>query len=44
MADLLQIEEPGGARRAAPQWGAFLELGFRPLYLAGCAWAALSVA
>lgn len=44
MAELLQIEEPDGARRAAPQWAAFLELGFRPLYLAGCAWAALSVA
>ncbi len=29
---------------AAPQWQAFLELGFRPLYLAGCAWAALSIA
>jgi len=30
--------------RPAPQWRAFLELGFRPLYLGGCAWAALSVA
>lgn len=30
--------------RPAPQWRAFLALGFRPLYLAGCAWAALSVA
>lgn len=28
----------------APQWRAFLELGFRPLYLLGCGWAALSVA
>lgn len=44
MADLLQIEEPGPARAAAPQWAAFLELGFRPLYLAGCLWAAVSVA
>lgn len=32
------------APRPAPQWRAFLELGFRPLYLAGCAWAAVSVA
>lgn len=43
MAELLQIEEPDGEGRAAPQWSAFLELGFRPLYLAGCAWAALSI-
>lgn len=28
----------------APQWAAFLELGFRPLYLAGCFLAAVSVA
>jgi uncharacterized protein involved in response to NO len=40
---LLQIEEPARAR-PRPQWRAFLELGFRPLYLAGCAWAAISVA
>ena len=26
------------------KWSAFLELGFRPLYLAGCFWAAVSVA
>ncbi|HEX4985733.1 MAG TPA: NnrS family protein [Burkholderiales bacterium] len=32
------------APRPAPQWRAFLELGFRPLYLGGCVWAALSVA
>ena len=29
---------------ASPQWAAFLELGFRPLYLAGTFWAAVSVA
>ncbi|MEO8203608.1 MAG: NnrS family protein [Betaproteobacteria bacterium] len=29
---------------SAPQWRAFVELGFRPLYLAGCGWAALSIA
>jgi len=28
---------------AAPQWRAFLELGFRPLYIAGTLWAAVSV-
>ena len=44
MAELLQIEEPGRAKPPPPQWAAFLELGFRPLYLAGCFWAAVSVA
>jgi uncharacterized protein involved in response to NO len=44
MSELLQIQEPGRVRMARPQWRAFLELGFRPLYLAGCAWAAISVA
>ncbi|MBB3182054.1 NnrS family protein [Variovorax sp. Sphag1AA] len=44
MAKLLHIDEPGDAATAAPQWHAFLEMGFRPLYLAGCFWAAVSVA
>lgn len=44
MAELLRIEEPAQAKSLAPQWAAFLELGFRPLYLAGCFWAAVSVA
>ena len=44
MAELLRIHEPAPAGRSAPQWDAFLELGFRPLYLAGCLWAAVSVA
>jgi len=48
MSELLQIDEPtGSASRSgapAPQWQAFLELGFRPLYMAGCLWAAVSVA
>ena len=47
MPELLQIEEPrSGAqpKMPAPQWHAFLELGFRPLYIAGCLWAAVSVA
>ena len=29
---------------APAQWRAFLELGFRPLYLVGCFWAAFSIA
>lgn len=44
MAELLHIDEPGQAARVPAQWRAFLELGFRPLYLAGCLWAAVSVA
>lgn len=50
MAQRLEIEEPRhtpGRRpghASAPQWKAFLELGFRPLYLLGCLWAAVSVA
>jgi uncharacterized protein involved in response to NO len=32
------------APAASPQWRAFLSLGFRPLYFAGCAWAALAIA
>ena len=44
MSGLLGIEEPRGQERAAaPDWGAFLELGFRPLYLAGTVWALLSI-
>lgn len=29
--------------QAAPQWAAFLSLGFRPLYVMGCAWAVISI-
>ena len=44
MSGLLKIEEPRGQQRAvAPDWAAFLELGFRPLYIAGTAWALLSI-
>ncbi|MDO5056148.1 MAG: NnrS family protein [Lautropia sp.] len=39
---LHSIEEPAPTS-AAPQWRAFLELGFRPLYALGCAWAVLSI-
>jgi uncharacterized protein involved in response to NO len=44
MAELLQIEEPTPPRRAPPTWQAFLELGFRPLYLLGCVWGIVGVA
>lgn len=47
MAELLQTEELGRAKPPSlspPTWAAFLELGFRPLYLAGCFWEAVSVA
>ena len=43
MAELPQIREPGTEKPPAPQRAAFLELGFRPLYVAGCFWAAASV-
>ncbi|MDM0074087.1 NnrS family protein [Variovorax sp. J2P1-59] len=43
MTELLHITEPASTR-TSPQWQAFLELGFRPLYLAGCFWAAFSIA
>jgi uncharacterized protein involved in response to NO len=41
---LLAVHEPAPPSRPAPQWRAFLELGFRPLYAGGCAWAAIAVA
>lgn len=44
MAKLLRTEESGSIHWPAPQWAAFLSLGFRPLYLVGCFWAAVSVA
>jgi len=44
MPPLLTLEEPGSpAGRPRPQWAAFTEMGFRPLYLAGCFWALVSV-
>lgn len=44
MSSLLTIDEPASApRRPRPQWAAFTEMGFRPLYLAGCFWALVSV-
>ncbi|VFR46792.1 NnrS protein involved in response to NO [plant metagenome] len=43
MNPFLQLQEPTSDRPAPPQWRAFLEMGFRPLYLCGCAWALVSV-
>lgn len=44
MGKLLQINEPETPERIAPSLQAFLEMGFRPLYLAGTAWALVAVA
>lgn len=44
MGKLLQINEPETPERIAPSLQAFLEMGFRPLYLAGIAWALVAVA
>src|SRR5690606_26953559 len=44
MPDRLSIQEPDAGQRAKPSWNAFLEQGFRPLYVAGCLWAAACVA
>lgn len=47
MADLLSLDEApsaDGRSTLRPQWRAFLSLGFRPLYLGGCAWAVASIA
>lgn len=44
MNKLLQINEPETPERIAPSLQAFLEMGFRPLYLAGTVWALVAVA
>lgn len=44
MSSLLQIDEPAPRERIAPSWQAFLEMGFRPLYLAGTGWALVAIA
>lgn len=44
MTSLLQIEEPAAGARVPPSLTAFLELGFRPLYLAGTGWALIAIA
>lgn len=44
MADFLHIQEPQAQPTLArPAWGAFLELAFRPLYIAGALWAIVAV-
>lgn len=43
MSRLLNIEEPAAAAQR-PSMTAFLALGFRPLYIAGAAWALISIA
>src|SRR6187401_3202552 len=40
---MIPLEEPAGSGRVAPSLRAFLELGFRPLYLGGAAWALIAV-
>ncbi len=44
MTDLTQARTPQTAAGAAPDLQAFLSLGFRPLYIAGCAWALIAIA
>ena len=43
MSSITQLEEPAAPIRMAPNLHAFLELAFRPLYLAGTAWAAIAI-
>jgi uncharacterized protein involved in response to NO len=44
MAKLHHIHDGKAARPVGPDLTAFLSLGFRPLYIAGCAWALISIA
>ncbi|HWK60902.1 MAG TPA: NnrS family protein [Eoetvoesiella sp.] len=44
MPELLQIDEPARPPAVRPDLKAFLSLGFRPLYIAGCLWALVSIA
>lgn len=44
MTDLTQARTPQTAAGAAPGLQAFFSLGFRPLYIAGCAWALIAIA
>ncbi|HWL27392.1 MAG TPA: NnrS family protein [Burkholderiaceae bacterium] len=45
---MAELAQPNAARAPAPanrpDMAAFLSLGFRPLYIAGCAWALISIA
>lgn len=40
---MTSMQQHTTAPATAPQWRAFLELGFRPLYVAGCSWAIVAV-
>ena len=42
--NLMRLEEPADPKGGAPNLRAFLELGFRPLYMAGIFWALVSIA
>ncbi len=42
--NLLRPEEPGDRPGGPPSLRAFLEMGFRPLYMAGTAWALVAIA
>jgi uncharacterized protein involved in response to NO len=44
VASILQIQEPAPRAPAAPSMQAFLELAFRPLYLAGVGWGLVAIA
>src|SRR3546814_5696376 len=43
MAELMQIQEGRQATAIRPDMKAFLSLGFRPLYIAGCGWGLISL-
>ena len=43
MAKTILMQPPAPPRAAGPDLGAFLSLGFRPLYLLGVAWAVVAV-
>jgi uncharacterized protein involved in response to NO len=43
MSIIIQLEEPAAQQRPAPSVRAFFELAFRPLYLAGAAWALIAI-
>lgn len=43
MAESISIQEPQKRLTSAPELKSFLSLGFRPLYIAGCGWALLSI-
>jgi len=44
MSDSVKIQTARRSHAARPSLEAFLSLGFRPLYIAGCAWALVSIA